>query len=163
MGDSLCPVVERQGDKLGLLEDILDWSGGLPAWQRDALRRLFLTGSLTPSDQSELIALVKEEHGGAPKATVRPIPLSMDHIPAAGSGGSVQLLRLENLQSVNRFASGRSVEFAPDRLNVLFGENGAGKSGYARVLRNACRARHRQPVFTTQLELETDASDASGA
>lgn len=132
---------------MGLLDDILDWSGGLPSWQRDALRRLFLNGSLSPADQSELVALIEEEHGGGPRAAIRPEPLSTDHIPAAGSGGSVHLLRLENLQSVNRFAAGRSLELAPDRLNVLFGENGAGKSGYARVLRNACRARQRQPVL----------------
>lgn len=132
---------------MGLLDDIFAWSSGLSAWQRDALRRLFQNGKLSPADLKELVALVKEEHGNGPPAAVQPIPLALDHIPQAGAGATVHLLKLDNLQNVNRFPPGRTVDFAPDRLNVLFGENGAGKSGYARILKNACRARFRQPVL----------------
>jgi len=133
---------------MGLLDDIFGWSGNLPAWQRDALRRLFRNGKLEPADLAELIPMVKEEHGGGSPAAVQPIPLALDDTPhAGGTGVTVRLLKLDNLQNVNRFPAGRSVEFDPDRLNVLFGENGAGKSGYARVLKNACRARIRQPVL----------------
>lgn len=134
---------------MGLLDDIFGWSGNLPAWQRDALRRLFRNGDLGAADLNELIEMVKEGHGDGLPAAVQPIPLALDDIPhAGGTGATVRLLKLDNLQSVNRFPIGRSVEFAPDRLNVLFGENGAGKSGYARVLKNACRARIRQPVLS---------------
>jgi len=134
---------------MALLDDIYGWSGNLPAWQRDALRRLFRNGNLGPVDLNELIPMVKKEHGDGSPASVQPIPLALDDIPHAGNiGATVRLLKLDNLQNVNRFPAGRSVEFAPDRLNVLFGENGAGKSGYARVLKNACRARIRQPVLS---------------
>ena len=134
---------------MGLLDDIFGWSGNLSTWQRDALRRLFRNGNLGPADLDELIAMVKEGHGDGSPAAVQPIPLALDDIPhAGGTRATVRLLKLDNLQNVNRFPAGRSVEFAPDRLNVLFGENGAGKSGYARVLKNACRARIRQPVLS---------------
>lgn len=132
---------------MALLDDILIWSEDLRAWQRDALRRLFLGHALTQTDLSELLALVKEEHGDGAHASVRPIFLSEEHVASSGTGGDVHLIRLENLQNVNRFPPGRTVNFEPDRLNVFFGENGAGKSGYGRVLKNACRARHRQPVL----------------
>jgi energy-coupling factor transporter ATP-binding protein EcfA2 len=32
-------------------------------------------------------------------------------------------------------------------MTVLFGHNGAGKSGYVRLLKRACRARHRADVL----------------
>lgn len=133
---------------MALLNDILDWSAALTIWQRDALRRLFLNGALSPDDLRELADLVKEEHGNGALAVVRAEPLTADHLRVDGVGRNVQLLRLENLQHVNRFPTGRNLELAPDRLNVLFGENGAGKSGYARVLKNACSARHSQPVLS---------------
>lgn len=133
---------------MGLLDDIFAWSSGLPAWQSDALRRLFRNGQLEPEDLKQLIAMVNQQHGDGAPAAIQPTALALDDIPHAGSAGAtVRLLGLHNLQHVNRFPAGRSVNFAPDRLNVLFGENGAGKSGYARVLKNACRARIRQPVL----------------
>lgn len=136
------------GVAVGLLDDVLAWSAGLPAWQRDALRRLFRNGQLGPADLVELTTLIKEEHGDGTVSSVRPTPLLADDIPAGGTTAvSVQLLAINNLLNVNRFPAGRSVDFSPEGLNVLFGENGAGKSGYARVLKNACRARVRHPVL----------------
>lgn len=132
---------------MALLDDILAWSQGLPSWQGDALRRLFANRSMSPDDLGEILAMVKEEHGAAGLAPVQPIMLSADHVPAVGARSTVHLLRIDNLQHVNRLPAGHGVDIAPDRLTVLFGENGAGKSGYARVLKNACRARAKLPVL----------------
>ena len=130
-----------------LLDSIYQWSTSLPAWQRDALRRLFQSAKLSANDLQELIALVKQEHGQGPAAEVQPLPLALNHIPHAGTRSTIILLGLSELQNVNRFPTGRGVAFAATGLSVLFGENAAGKSGYARVLKNACRARTRQPVL----------------
>ncbi len=135
-----------------LLSEVLDWSQGLDEWQRDALRRVFINGSLSAVDIQELIVLVKERNGCGPEAVMRPVPLDSSHLPALGKGGPVQLLRLEHLQNVNRFPQGRGLELAPEGANVLFGENGAGKSGFARVLKNICRARHRTAVLPNAFE-----------
>ena len=133
---------------MAIVDDILAWAAGLPAWQSDALRRLFRQGELTRQDRDELLALIKEVHGSGPHAAVRPVRIELDDVPNAGATATVRLLRLGNLQDVNRFPPGRSLDLAPDRLTVVFGENGAGKSGYARILKNACRARVRQLVLT---------------
>jgi hypothetical protein len=42
---------------------ILDWSASPPAWQRDALRRLVASITLTDGDYEELIAVCKSRHG----------------------------------------------------------------------------------------------------
>ncbi|WP_266170770.1 AAA family ATPase [Dyella subtropica] len=130
-----------------LLDDIYQWSRDLPGWQRDALRRLFQSAKLSANDIQELIAMVKQEHGKGSVAEVQPLPLDLSHIPHAGIRSTITLLGLSELQNVNRFPTGREANFAATGLSVLFGENAAGKSGYARVLKNACRARTRQPVL----------------
>lgn len=131
---------------MALVDDILAWAGGLPAWQSDALRRLFRNGALSVQDQAEVLALLQEHHGG-PAAAVAAIPLSMDDVSQAGGTATVRLIKLDRLENVNRFPAGRELSLAPEGLTVVFGENGAGKSGYARVLKNACRARVRQAVL----------------
>ena len=128
---------------MALLEDILTWSSDLPDWQRDALRRIFVTdGQLAAKDLEEIRSMA-EGVVGAPT----PTPLSKSHIPTMGSGTSTVLLGLSHLNNVNGFANGRQLDIADTGITLIFGENGAGKSGFARVMKRACRARHSTPVL----------------
>lgn len=128
---------------MALCEDILTWSNDLPDWQRDALRRIFANhGQLIANDLVEIRAMA-EGAAGAPK----PTPLSKSHIPTMGSGTSTVLLGLSHVNNVNGFPNGRQLDMAEQGITVIFGENGAGKSGFARVMKRACRARHSTPVL----------------
>lgn len=129
-----------------LLDDILVWSATLPLWQQDALRRLFESGTLIERDFQELLHLLKAAHGVEAATEPGPVPLALHHVPAGTTGVTLRLLGLGNLVNVNGFPDGRALEFATDGMTVVFGENGVGKSGYARVLKNACRARKREAV-----------------
>ncbi|MBU1362166.1 MAG: AAA family ATPase, partial [Gammaproteobacteria bacterium] len=116
------------------LADILKWSVELPGWQRDALRRLCSQTKLESADISELVAVCK---GGNPAT-----PLDASHIrdPAA-SHAVVSLSALYGVSNVNALAPGERLSFGKTGLTVIYGDNGAGKSGYARVLKQLCRAR----------------------
>lgn len=116
------------------LADILNWSGDLPAWQRDALRRLCGQSKLETADITALVAICK----GADRGN----PLDANHIrdPAA-SHAVVSLGALHGLSHVNALAPGERLTFGKSGLTVIYGDNGAGKSGYARVLKQLCRAR----------------------
>ncbi len=128
---------------------ILDWSKGWPAWQQDALRRIVVAGNLTKADIGELEALCKIRHGIAPASGTTPtaVPLSATHIPGGPDAtSSISLVRLGNLKTVNRIPSDQTMTFGgPTGLTIIYGENGAGKSGYARVIKKACRARGLPP------------------
>lgn len=126
-----------------LLDAILSWSEELTAWQRDALRRAFLIGGeLSRQDLLDMRAMVE----GRPEAPV-PLPLLSSHVPTLGSGSSTLLTGLSNLASVNGFPDGRQLDIAEAGVTLIFGENGAGKSGFARVMKRACRARHSSAVL----------------
>ncbi|MFH1599816.1 MAG: AAA family ATPase [Pseudomonadota bacterium] len=128
---------------MALLDDILTWSEALPEWQRDALRRAFQgNGQLVPQDLADIRAMVEET-----PAAPTPVPLAKAHIPTLGAGATTVLTGLTDLQDVNGFPPGRGLPLAPKGISVVFGENGAGKSGFARVLKRACRARHAKPVL----------------
>lgn len=116
------------------LADILKWSADIPAWQRDALRRLCGQAKLEPADLTSLVAICKAAEQGS--------PLDATHVrdPAA-SHAVVSLGALHGLSNVNALALGERLSFGKAGLTVIYGDNGAGKSGYARVLKQLCRAR----------------------
>ncbi|RXV67313.1 hypothetical protein D1006_18685 [Burkholderia stabilis] len=54
---------------------------------------------------------------------------------------------MRDTKHLNRLAKGQVLTFAATGLTVIFGGNGSGKSGYARALKRACRARDQiEPV-----------------
>ncbi len=124
---------------------ILNWSTTWPDWQRDALRRIVGSGPLNADALKELTAICCATHGLTPAtgtaSTV--VPLSAAHTPGGADGtASVSLSTLSGLQNVGRLPSDQEIVFGPSPgLTVIYGENGAGKSGYARVIKKACRAR----------------------
>ena len=134
-----------------VLVDILMWSTGLPAWQRDALRRIITKDKLDVSDKSELEHLCRQiETARATDGNVLvAIPLAPEHLPAGPNAqASVSIQYLNNLTGVNRLPSGQKISFGPmPGLTVVFGDNGTGKSGYVRVIKKACRTRGAPPVI----------------
>lgn len=125
-----------------VLEAILDWSADRPAWQRDALRRIIAKGRLEGDDFKELVELCKVGRGAEP-GVLKPVPLEKAHLPAnPGQGAAVTLLSVADVSGANNLAPGQALNFEPKGLTVIYGDNGAGKSGYARILKRACRARH---------------------
>ena len=130
---------------MDVLTEILKWSSQRPMWQRDALRRLVAGGSLEEPDMEDLLAICKSAHGLAENQ--KAVPLGECHIPHIGSSiGVVRLSALTHHGGVNALAEEQTIEFGPN-LTVIYGANAAGKSGYSRILKRACRARGAEEVL----------------
>lgn len=119
------------------------------AWQQDALRRVVLKDKISETDLAELERLCRAQHGadvGAQPA-LKVNPLAAAHLPPApGAESSVSIVSVGNLQHVNRIPSDQVLLFgASPGLAVIYGDNGSGKSGYARVIKKACRTRGAPP------------------
>ena len=117
------------------LADILGWSKTRPAWQQDALRRLCEKDTLSSDDLNELAAVCKDKRG-------KGAPLAAGHIKdPETSSATVNLRAIHGVQEVNALAEGQRLSFDKSGMTVIYGDNGSGKSGYARVLKKVCRAR----------------------
>lgn len=118
---------------------ILLWSAGSPAWQRDALRRLATQQSIEPAEIDELAAICKGEQPG--------LPLEAGHLRDPNRDqGDVYLRSISAVSHVSALATGQRLSIRKDGLTVVYGDNGSGKSGYARILKKACRARNVEKV-----------------
>ncbi|MBK9105110.1 MAG: AAA family ATPase [Saprospiraceae bacterium] len=128
-----------------VLNEILEWSQDRPHWQRDALRRLVIQGELSSDDVVELVEMCKSKFGLAARKEAQ--PLSNDHIPVTGATlEPVSLVSIFHHQGVNALANDQLLSFSP-RLTIVYGDNGSGKTGYSRILKNACRARGQEKIL----------------
>lgn len=118
------------------LQNICEWSVDRPNWQRDALRRLITGGAtLSEVDINDLHALCLDE-------TKAFEPLTGEHLATnATAGHPISLISISNPVGINALVDDQGVEFSPTGLTVVYGTNAAGKSGYVRILKNACRSR----------------------
>ncbi len=146
---------------MDVLAEILSWSASLPAWQRDALRRLVTQGEPGQEDAEELAGLCKAEHGLADPEVAVAHPLEKRHLPQRTPGSSpTSLSSLTHLAGVNALAAGQQIEFGPD-LTIVYGPNAAGKSGYTRILKRACRARGAESILGNVFQSQAPARPAA--
>jgi len=152
---------------LSALHDILTWSFNRPVWQRDALRRIIVKGAIEDTDLEELERLCRGKHevdnSSGPALVAE--PLAGTHLPLApGSEESVSLVSVGALKHVDRLPSDQVIPFgASPGLTVIYGDNGSGKSGYARVIKKACRARGAPPVIRRNVFAPASATRASAS
>jgi hypothetical protein len=144
--EAIVTHLNLHGDaKVTVLEELLEWSQGRPAWQRDALRRLVLNGELSDDDIRALTDICKSAHGLAEQQETA--PLIKDHVPDKTAGAApVSLVSIFHHRGVNALAEGQTLKFAPN-LTVVYGDNAAGKTGYIRILKSACRARGQEKIL----------------
>jgi energy-coupling factor transporter ATP-binding protein EcfA2 len=129
---------------MNVLEELLEWSQDRPVWQRDALRRLVLNGELSDDDIRALTELCKSAHGLAEQQDVA--PLAKEHVPKVSGNAPVSLVSIFHHRGVNALAEDQTLKLAP-KLTVVYGDNAAGKTGYIRILKSACRARGQERIL----------------
>lgn len=128
---------------MALEELIVAWSTERPTWQREVMRRVAAGDVLSDDDYDTLVEdMVKARELPAPQFGLRQLP------QAASEDVPVCLVAIEKPQHVNALESQEALTFELQGLTIVYGDNGSGKSGYARLLKRITRARHQEDVLT---------------
>jgi energy-coupling factor transporter ATP-binding protein EcfA2 len=135
---------------MNIYDEILSWSIDKPLWWRDGLRRVVSNGNYTQVDIDEILIATKSLQG-IPQTGVtisQLTPLDKTHIPTTSSvSTTIQLKSIKDTNQINAIAQGQQLDFNPNGLSVIYGDNGSGKSGYVRILKNTCRIRGAKPTI----------------
>ena len=130
---------------MDVLSEILAWSEDRPDWQRDALRRLVLKDELDDADINALTEVCKSAYGLASEQEL--VHLGREHLPIDGENtGRVNVHSISHKHGVNALAENQTLKFGSG-LTVVYGDNAAGKSGYIRIFKSACRARGAEDIL----------------
>ncbi|WP_249683419.1 hypothetical protein [Pseudomonas syringae] len=123
------------------------WLNGRPTWLQNAARMLIDSmRQLNQDEVKELSRLCKFEAKGEADTgflTVTPGTLSLV--------ANRPLLRIEEILDVhglNAIKAGANLPFGESNLSVIYGQNGTGKSGFARLLKQICESRSKDEIHS---------------
>ena len=122
---------------------VLDWAATRPWWQQQAIVKLASGAEYTDEDYAELVEALLKEPPEPPAAGW------LDGIqqPPETSSPTVILRSIRDVRNVNRLTNGEILTFAPTGITVVFGTNGSGKSGYARLVKTLVRTRDHEQIL----------------
>lgn len=131
---------------------VVTWinSGKKPLWWRQVIRRVMEQGELQQQDFQLIYQVAKMEFGLLPPTAefpnyVKPVAVAGFETEAA----PVTLASLGNVKNVSSLIEDVTLNFSIEGLTAVYGDNGAGKSSYARILKSACLTRGDVPVIST--------------
>lgn len=119
-----------------LNDEVADWVNARPNWQKLAFQE-FCSGK-TPEDldyKGLADQLLSDDEITTESIAVDRIPGSTD------PDEQVILTSVSNLKGINALIENQTLDFSPSGLTIVFGNNGCGKSGYARLLKETVTTR----------------------
>ena len=120
---------------------LLGWSkDALYLWQHEALRRILAKGTLSEQDKTDIYERAQFDHGFAPAPPNLPnLLLTEADLPSGpAQANRIWLTGIKDLENVNALKAKQRLVVGK-QLTLVYGENGSGKSGYARVLKKTAR------------------------
>jgi hypothetical protein len=119
-------------------QELADWAKTRYPWQQYALRRIALGKPFSASDVVVLAdEIIANKHNKAPNPPLQASDISGVTDPEA----TVALRNIREVTNVNALLDSQELSFASTGLTVVFGDNGSGKSGYARVIKTVAGAK----------------------
>ncbi len=138
-----------------ITDDIVAWAKTRPHWQQRLLQRIAAGEQLTE-------AFLREIADQVVTPTTLPTTIKALDVALQDEGDStVSLISLQDCKGVNALADGNCLDFAPTGLTAVYGDNGSGKSGYARLLKEAVGARHPATILPDVFEDPPDEPSAT--
>lgn len=124
-------------------EEIASWFNSRPVWLKSLARRILDEGEVSPEFLEKLISdlIANNRRTAFPKFTASELPAS------SNAGARVELVKVGDLMNVNALADGGTLSFGEEGLTIIYGDNGTGKSGFARLIKDVVGARHKQEIL----------------
>ncbi|HDO1323507.1 TPA: AAA family ATPase [Aeromonas veronii] len=136
------------------VESVVSWANKLNKnlWWRHAIRLAAEKGKLESDSLQLLLAIAKMEHGL--EAQDANYANYISPLTITGFGEEKQAVKLKSISKVNNVSSlvsDATLEFSAEGLTAVYGDNGSGKSSYAKILKNACLTRGNTPKIISNI------------
>ncbi|OQU52187.1 AAA family ATPase [Vibrio parahaemolyticus] len=121
---------------------------GKPDWWRYTLNQALVLGELSHQELETAYILAKMEFGLEDKSP--DYEILTQQAKATGYHAETEenkLISVGNAVNISTLVEEKKIEFSPKGLTVIYGNNGAGKSSYAKILKNACLTRGEAPAL----------------
>lgn len=135
------------------IEKVVEWvNKDKPLWWRHAIRLALEHGELNDDHLNSLCTMAQMEF----KLLEQDQQYKSNTMPVLATGFGhedepVNLLGLSNVKNVSALVGNEDLTFSPTGMTAVYGDNGAGKSSYAKILKSACLTRGNVPDIMTNI------------
>lgn len=151
--------IPAKGQAPGKPDDFEVWLGERHKWLQTAAHRLI--ASKAPPTEVELAELstlcIGEASGAGAHQFASVVPGSMVQ---AAVRPTLHIMGLSAIRGVNRIKDHASLTFGQKNLTVIYGTNGSGKTGFSRVLKQACGSRAKEDIYPNVFDKVTPDCEA---
>ena len=127
-------------------ESLAKWANASDEWIRRIVRHILdLDGPIAQESLTLIYQLLLEENGIQARTISQEPLIEISEQPSAQLE-PFHLTRISEVKRVNALVEDGQIDFAPG-LTLLFGENGTGKTGYARILKCIAGSRSSDAVL----------------
>lgn len=131
------------------MTNIIEWSADKEEWQKDALRRIAISDSLSADDRQDIQDRVESLCGIQSDFDFECLPLTAEHIATSITEANQNIIcGIGPVSNVDRLAEDQELKFSINGLTIIYGENGSGKSGYSRIAKELCHARVKEGLLS---------------
>jgi len=131
---------------LNPVEKIKNWISDKPVWWKHSIRLAIQHGELDSEHLSEIYSVARISHRlDAPNPDFGIVTSPIDFSGHTSEKAKVELRKLAGVMGVGALASDQTLSFTDGDLIIVYGDNGAGKSSYANILKDACLTRGEAP------------------
>lgn len=135
-----------------ILNDIINWVENKPAFWQVSIERLLRNNELTDTDIKELKEICKVDFG---LSNFEFDQVDFDNLRefADNSTSTEDLIlsKILNIDNINALSKTSELQFAPQGLTLVYGDNGSGKSSYVSILKHTCKTRGQKPKLNGNL------------
>ena len=144
--------------------EVWNYLDGLKNWQLDLVKELLHTPTLSDAQLDSAINMLLNAGGMSLPGARTPDPIAKDQYLGIKSDSAKvpSVLKLYELENVSAVQRGQSLDFSPTGLTIVFGNNAAGKSSYARVLKQSCRTVDEKVKILANIYEEHNGKEAVG-
>jgi energy-coupling factor transporter ATP-binding protein EcfA2 len=121
--------------------ELLSFAASRSSWQQDAIRRIATQAELSEEDFAAILQNLKASQLLCSEADHAPLTSSNLSSGVSNPQSLTRLLAINDVRNANRLASGQALVFGLSGITLIYGYNGSGKSGYARIIKQICRSR----------------------
>lgn len=123
-------------------EAIVEWVRSRPVWLQVLMREVAVKGLASEE------FLCQTADAMLANSLALPERLCVTDLPTgSGTQDRVQLRCIGHVENVNALLGEQVLRFGVTGLTAVYGDNGSGKSGYARLIKDVAEARHHERVL----------------
>ncbi|AKJ98758.1 hypothetical protein V3H56_21600 [Pseudomonas sp. MS646] len=128
-----------------LADDFETWLNARPKWLQTAARMLIDSKrQLTQDEIKTLARLCKlEAKDEADQGFLTVTPGTLSHV---ANRPQLRIEEILDVHGLNAIKAGANLPFGKSNLSVIYGQNGTGKSGFARLLKEICGSRSKDEI-----------------